>query len=291
MDLSLTRLSTARWDDLTEPQPENTKTYLERHFPNVGLELSDWIDDGILRLDFSKDEEFMALIDDYIAERSQLPKDRLAPNNFWHGWHFPTSYLMSPAMMNLGLCRQLSQFLSKLFNESPLLHLALTGWVSTERNWHQDSYLNPPSVWSGYAAAWIALDDIDVMSGPFEYVPGSHRWDVLRREKLFGFLDDQIRSNPDWPSITQAHVARVCEKKIMAMDAQRKYFVPKKGEVLLWHSNLIHRGTKPRNPDLLRKALILHYSGFSRRVDMEPKVRYGYGFYFNGPTDGSVRMK
>jgi hypothetical protein len=59
---------------------------------------------------------------------------------------------------------------------------------------------------------------------------------------------------------------------------------------LLWHSNLIHRGTKPRNPELLRKALILHYSGYSKRMDMEPKIRHAHGFYFHGPVDGSVRI-
>ena len=64
------------------------------------------------------------------------------------------------------------------------LSLALTGWVSTERNWHQDDYLNPPDVDAWYVAAWLALDDIPSGSGPFQYVPGSHRWPAIRGDKV-----------------------------------------------------------------------------------------------------------
>ena len=46
-----------------------------------------------------------------------------------------------------------------------LLHLALTGWISTQRDWHQDDYLNPPFVANWYAAVWMALDDISAESG------------------------------------------------------------------------------------------------------------------------------
>ena len=54
------------------------------------------------------------------------------------------------------------------------MHLNLTGWVSTERNWHQDDYLNPfINSWYGRL---VALDKISADAGPFEYVPGSHKW-------------------------------------------------------------------------------------------------------------------
>jgi len=286
----LSRLARARWDDLTEQQPDETKTYMERHADDPWVVLTEWIDHGTLHLDFSRDKEFMEMIDLYVAEREKLIMDRAIRSNYHDGWHFSTSYLVCPSMTYLGLCRHICFYLSKIFNEQPLLHLALTGWVSTQRNWHQDSYLNPPNVWSSYAAAWIALDDIDIDSGPFEYVPGSHRWEVLRRERLFAHLDHATTLDPNWPTITQEHVSYVCEEKIAMMGAKRKLFVPRKGQVLLWHSNLIHRGTVPRNHELLRKSLILHYSGYSKRIDMEPKVRHAHGFYFQGPTDGSVRM-
>ena len=38
-----------------------------------------------------------------------------------------------------------------------------------------------------------------------------------------------------------------------------KYFYAKKGDVLFWHSNLIHGGSKRQDKSLSRKALVCHY--------------------------------
>lgn len=283
-------LKQATWDDLTETQPNHTKTFLERQGIPFSLaennQLYRWLREGVMELDLSEDENFMLLIDRYAEDRARLPRDRSQKTNYWNGWHYPTPYLDSRPMMELALCGQLVETLNYLLNENALLHLALTGWVSTERNWHQDSYLNPPNVWSHYVAAWIALDDISDDAGPFEYVPGSHRWEVLRQAKLFTHLPPAVRNSPDWPSITQGEVARICEERIQQSGIQPVRYTPKKGTVLFWHSNLMHRGTEPHNPDLLRKALILHYSGVSVRHDMEPIKRFQRGFYFNGPRGG-----
>ena len=39
----------------------------------------------------------------------------------------------------------------------------------------------------------------------------------------------------------------------------RKSFSAKKGDVLIWHSNLLHAGGKINNPELTRKSLVFHY--------------------------------
>ena len=285
-------LSEATWDDLTELQPENTMTAIERNsfYPVHDERLMGWLNDGFLRLDGSKSLDFMNKIDDYVYFREQLPKDKLCPDNYWDGWHYPTSYLASPPMLELALSSVITKVISDLLHDFPLLHLALTGWISTERNWHQDSYLNPPDVWSNYVAVWIALDDIDPAAGPFQYVPGSHKWPVLRREKLFKYLSPAEAASPNWPTTTQDHVARVCEEEIKRLGARTEFFVPKKGEIFFWHSNLMHRGTKPANPSLLRKSLILHYSSANRRPDMARKVNFRSGYFFDGPRPPQKNM-
>jgi ectoine hydroxylase-related dioxygenase (phytanoyl-CoA dioxygenase family) len=37
------------------------------------------------------------------------------------------------------------------------------------------------------------------------------------------------------------------------------YFHAKKGDVLFWHANLLHGGSKRRNLQLSRRALVSHY--------------------------------
>lgn len=62
---------------------------------------------------------------------------------------------------------------------------------------------------------------------------------------------------------------------------QKEQFIAKKGDVLIWHARLMHRGTVPNNPDLWREAVILHYSGVNYRPDM-PQARQHNdgGWYF-----------
>lgn len=289
------QLASVGWDDLTEVQPFETMTPIEQDPEQYGLTLPEnwlnsWLNIGVVALKLGKDPAWMAALDAYAEQREKLPMDRSQRSNYWHGWHFPCSYLACGAMLDVGLDPFICDALRFMLGDEPLLHLALTGWVSTERNWHQDSYLNPPNVWSKYLAVWIAIDDITEDSGPFEFVPGSHRWEVMRQDKLFKHLPRELIRSPDWPSITQKQIARICEDKIKAVGAKSVKYLPKKGDVLIWHSNLLHRGTEPTNPEALRKSLILHYSALSSRPDMGHKVQYGGGYYFNGPTDGSVRM-
>ncbi len=100
--------------------------------------------------------------------------------------------------------------LRELIGKETMLHLNLTGWISTERDWHQDDDLNPGPVNSWYAAVWIALDTIDPASGPFEFIPGSHRWPLPRGEKVRAFMtaEERARSIADagfdiWPKLTE----------------------------------------------------------------------------------------
>lgn len=196
------------------------------------------------------------------------------------GWPFCTPYMYHPPVRKLCLYKPLTDVLESLIGEPAGLHLNLTGFVSTERKWHQDTYLNPPDVGTFYVAAWIALEDIHPDSGPFEFVMGSHTWPVIRRDKLFQYLAPEISGDPGWPSITQDAVAEALEKEIVLRDGKVITHLPKRGDVLLWHSNLVHRGSKPNVPGMPRKACIAHYSGINHRPDFPKAVKSVNGSYY-----------
>jgi hypothetical protein len=99
-----------------------------------------------------------ALIDAYCAVREKL-------NNI-NGWSSPTPYLFVPEIRELCLYPPLYEILEDLFGEAMGMNLALTGWVSTERAWHQDDYLNSPGVMSHHCGVWFALGAISRDSGP-----------------------------------------------------------------------------------------------------------------------------
>lgn len=243
--------------------------------PQAGVE--SWDDDGVLIL-----EDFIPhdLIDAYVEERTRL----LHGTPKWRsGWNGPTPYLHVPSMKNLALHRPLTQAIQPLIGwHEPGLHLCLTGFQSTERQFHQDAYLNPEFVKDHYIAAWIALDDIHEDSGVFQYAPGSHKAPVIQREKVWSSMKHlgQDPSLPTWPSDSQDWVGKACEEFLEDKGVRIKSFVPKKGTVLLWHSYLIHRGSKPKNPELERRALICHFSSIDSRPDMPVLKRHPNGSYF-----------
>ena len=232
-----------------------------------------WRRDGVVELfNFLPDD----LVDAYIARRAQHAEP--------HGWHMPTPYLHVPELRALALYPPLLGVLESLIGEKMMLHLALTGWVSTERSWHQDDYLNPPYVCSWYAAVWMALDDIHPDSGPFEYVQGSHRWPLLRREKVWRHLTEEERARREpgtgineWPTYAQRFVTPAVEKQVEHSGMPIRSFLGKKGDVLIWHGRLMHRGSLPRAPGMPRRGLIAHYSGVNHRPDMPDRAQDANG--------------
>ena len=194
------------------------------------------------------------------------------------GYGIGTPYMNVKEIKDLCLYDPLTELLGALVGERMGMNLNLTNWVSTERNWHQDDYLNPEHVNGHYLAAWIALDDIHPDSCPFEFVPGSHKWPVMRQRLVKAHLSDKERDTPDWPWHAEQFLNDVFEREIENRGAKpMSWDTAKKGDVLIWHPWLAHRGSKPKNPDLLRKSMICHYSGIHHRPDMAAPVLYENG--------------
>jgi hypothetical protein len=259
-------------DDLVEEVPDEELPPLDRRYVDEGRltpEQRHWRDHGFLIL-----QRFLPndLIDAYCRVREKL-KD---PG----GYPSVNPYHEVVEMRDLCLYPPLPRMLESLIGEPMGMSLALTGWISTERNWHQDD-LNPPSVNGWYAAVWIALDDIHPDSGPFEFVPGSHRWPIVRRDKLFDFIDPEERTQLSWPKTSEGILVPLLERKIKGSAATTQQFVASKGDVLIWHAHLVHRGSSPRNPRLLRKSLIAHFTSIHRLLDAPQVLEHkGQGYYF-----------
>jgi hypothetical protein len=223
--------------------------------------------------------------DGVIIKRRVLPEDLMAAyckrreNIEPAGWPYPTPYVEERELRELGTWSALTEFLGELVGGEMGLHLTLTGWVSTERSWHADGYLNPENVGNDYAAVWMALDDIDPRSGPFEYVPGSHHWlNHLTRSDVFEKLTVQERQSPDWPKLAERFVTDYWQQTIDQQGAQIRQFIPaEQGDILVWHPWVVHRGSEPKVPGMMRKAVICHYSVCKSRQDFGNRWVQGPG--------------
>lgn len=189
------------------------------------------------------------------------------------GWPDPIPYMRHPEILDL--LALVAPCVEQTVGETMAVNLNLTGWVSTERDWHQDGYLNPPGVGDHYAAVWIALQDVDPDSGPFQYVPGSHRWPQVTQERILDALGMTTQNfTADWPSRSEKILTPLFTEEIENAGVPVSTYLPNRGDVLVWHGRLLHRGSKPRIPGTPRKALIAHFSGTKWRPDMPAAKRY-----------------
>jgi hypothetical protein len=107
----------------------------------------------------------------------------------------------------------------------------------------------------GYLAAiWIALEDVSADSGPLFYYPGSHKLPYLLNNEWnanSSFLSLGKHDYPDYEDMVEELIAK--------NNFPREELIAKKGDVLIWHANLVHGGAPIRNPALTRKSMVVHY--------------------------------
>lgn len=249
-----------------------------------------WAEDGVLIERRVIPEDLMAAYEHAWldthggpAARSGEPLTYLRPM----GWSGPTPYMACDPLRALLCSDPVAGILQEIIGHPMGLHLTLTGWKSSRRNWHFDQYLNEPFVGGFYAAVWIAMDSIVSDAGPFEYVPGSHRWwKPISQAKMREALGDDGQG-PAWPTHSERILTPLFESELERQAITPSQFTAERGDLLVWHGRLLHRGSIPRDESLERRAVIGHYSATHRRPDMPIPVQHeSMGWYFPIPYSG-----
>lgn len=216
------------------------------------------------------------LIDEYNEIRTKLELGDGAFKNI-------TPYLNHSVIRDICCSPELHYLMVDLLGEELGLHFILANYKSTERGWHQDDYLNPEATFARYAAVWMAMGDIHMDAGPFEFVPGSHKWPCMRNGKVKDLVVPEIRNDGThhWAVAAEYLVNKSVESYIKETGSAVETFRAKKGDILIWHGKLMHRGSIPKDPTKLRPALIAHYSNVRHRRDFSNEVtRHGGGGYY-----------
>lgn len=103
-------------------------------------------------------------------------------------------------------------------------------------------------------AVWIALEDVTHENGPLFYYPGSHKLPYLLNNDFNEGSTLLTLGKKDYPDYED-----VLEELVATNHYEKKEFLAKKGDVLIWHANLVHGGAPILNKALTRKSMVIHY--------------------------------
>ncbi|HBF20103.1 MAG TPA: phytanoyl-CoA dioxygenase, partial [Cryomorphaceae bacterium] len=164
------------------------------------------------------------------------------------------AYRHSELIRNILDKPELNQTLRFLLGKPVDLFSSINFYKGSEQLPHSDS-IHMSTHPEGYLIAiWIALEDIEEGSGPLTYYPGSHKLPYIHCGDIGaegGFL--KMDSAP-----YNKYEERI-EELLAKEELKSETFLPRKGDVLIWHANLLHGGSPVTNPDRTRKSMVLHY--------------------------------
>ena len=149
----------------------------------------------------------------------------------------------------LALAENIVPVLNKLLDSTPVLCNSLYFEKGSSQPMHVDSLFMTPRTPKHLIATWVALEDTHADAGPLEYYPESHLIEPMKFSSGdYHFIQDEM---PQWSNYMDDSVKQARLEKVS--------FSAKKGDVFIWHANLLHGGGPIHNPDLTRKSLVFHF--------------------------------
>lgn len=149
---------------------------------------------------------------------------------------------------------KLIDFLSFILNREVLPFQTISFLKGSQQRTHSDSIHMTTEPLGYLLAIWVALEDVTADCGPLHYFPGSQKLPYVLSED-FENKNTSLAIDGEYYGRYEDHIGRmVAEKKL-----EKKIFLAKKGDLLVWHANLLHGGEKVTREDSTRKSLVAHY--------------------------------
>ncbi|AZB07486.1 phytanoyl-CoA dioxygenase [Chryseobacterium sp. G0162] len=160
----------------------------------------------------------------------------------------------SEIIRNIGSDKNLLEFLSVLLDGKAKLFQSINFINGSQQKTHSDSIHMTTFPLGGLLGVWIALEDVDEHNGALHYIPGSH--------KLPYFLNsDYDNEGTAFKIGKKSYKAyeEFLENKVKELGLKKEVFRAKKGDMLIWHANILHGGEPHTDKNRTRKSLVYHF--------------------------------
>jgi phytanoyl-CoA hydroxylase len=186
---------------------------------------------------------------DHRHGRSELKRSGKQPDRFESLFDL---YVNFESSRRVCMHPRIARFLSVIFEARPIAFQQLLFQRSNQHQVHQDTSVVAVEDPLLLVATWIALEDVVEGSGELAYYDHSHRL------PHYLFKDGTKRFNAamdDYVACAQA-LDRMCKSRGLAYER----FLARKGDVLFWAADLVHRSHPRTLPDeTSRLSCVTHY--------------------------------
>ena len=211
--------------------------------------LSDFIQNGFVVLQEK-------LPDHMVEEANRAIDDAIASS--YQGYEFGSSqrlelmHLKYPAIHSIWTHAPIHRFLSLVFGAESQPCQSLVYVFGSQQDAHQDTVHLTPFPAGMMCGVWIALEDVREGAGELAVFPRSHR---LPRVYMGDVGASKVRG--DWTEFGEKVVGR-WRSMIHEAGLEAQKYLAKKGDILVWHENLMHAGRPRVDMSISRRSVVTH---------------------------------
>jgi len=160
----------------------------------------------------------------------------------------------SKILRDLSLNPKVLNFLNLMYQRTPVPFQTITFNYGSNQPLHSDllHFSSMPQRWM--TACWIALEDMDENNGTLAYVPESHKLPI------FDFYDLNIKT-PKFGEQFEAYAEyeEFLRQLVESKQLKTENLICKRGQALIWASNLLHGGNEIKDESRSRYSHVTHY--------------------------------
>lgn len=173
---------------------------------------------------------------------------------FRYGNKIMFAYRKSEALRNMGQNEKLLEILKQLLDKKPILFQSINFFTGSQQKTHSDSIHMTTYPTGGLIAIWVALEDILEGSGPLHYYPRSHTLPYYLNSDYDNEGSALLIGDKNY-----AEYEKMIERKKQEKQLPKQVFLARKGDVFIWHANLLHGGEPHTDKSKTRRSVVFHY--------------------------------
>jgi phytanoyl-CoA hydroxylase len=160
----------------------------------------------------------------------------------------------SKLLMQIGNNEGIINLLSLLLDGKAILFQSINFLKGSQQATHSDTIHMTTYPLGGLLGVWLALEDTDADNGPLHYYPGSHHLPYWLNK-------DYDNEGNRWMIGTKTYkdYEKMIAEKIQSLGLKKEVFYAQKGDILIWHANLLHGGEPQLDKHRSRNSMVFHY--------------------------------